>query len=287
MKHRLLLASCVLLGLASSGCGSDSAPDPGFRTEDSEPVDVDNLQIRVSGQMRVLPEASRWLAAQGQTEPSLSGLTVTIEEPLRVAVNDLDATFGVTTLEDDGTFGVADIPVREVNVGLAAGMSGPGLVRTNTVIYDSAFTGSRPRTNLIETRGYALPVSFHDALGAALGEPRLRGHTENRAGTLLAAGFVLGRVVDEDGKPRAGARVVPDRSNLAERIYYPSLDLSSVNQEGTSEDGLFVYVHTGLAAEAFRVSVEGETGSVSRNVVIGPGWGLILTLHPGLHPPIE
>ncbi|WP_342378064.1 carboxypeptidase regulatory-like domain-containing protein [Myxococcus stipitatus] len=288
MKHRLLLASCVLLGLTSSGCGSDdSAPDPGYRTEDSEPIDVDNLSIRVSGQARVLPEASRWLATTGRSEPSLSGLSVTIEEPLRVAVNDLDATFGSSALDDAGAFGVAGILVKNVNVGLAVGMSGPGLMRTSTIIYDSSFTGSRPRTNLIETRAYALPESFHDALSTALGESRLLGHTENRARTLREAGFALGRVVDENGRPRAGVRVAPSRTELADRIYYPSADLGSVNQEGTSEEGLFVYVHTGLAVESFHVSVEGEEDAVPRNVVTAPGLGLMFTLHPGLHPPIE
>ncbi|QSQ11611.1 carboxypeptidase regulatory-like domain-containing protein [Myxococcus landrumensis] len=288
MKHRLLLASCVLLGLTSSGCGSDdSAPDPGYRTEDSEPVDVDNLSIRVSGKALMLPEAARWLASTGKSAPILSGLTVTLEEPLRVAVNDLDATFGTSTLDEAGAFGVAGISVRDVNVGLAVGMSGPGLARTSTIIYDSAFTGSRPRTNLIETRAYALPESFHDALSTALGESRLLGLTENRARNLREAGFALGRVVDENGRPRAGVRVVPNRTDLAERIFYPSSDLSGVNQEGTSEEGLFVYVHTGLAVESFHVSEEGEENAVPRNVVTAPGWGLMLTLYPGLHPPIE
>ncbi|WP_205522864.1 carboxypeptidase regulatory-like domain-containing protein [Myxococcus eversor] len=286
MKRPFLLASCVLLGLASSGCGSGGpAPDPGFQTEDAESVDLDNLRIRVSGQAQVLPEAARLFTALGQPVPSLGGMPILVEEPLRVAVNDVNATFGTGVLQEDGAFAVTEVPVREVHQGLAVGLGGPGFVRTVTVVYDSVFTGARPRTDVIESSAWALPESFHDALGTAMGEPLLRGHTEDRAHTLRDAGFALGRVVDENGQPRAGVRVVPDRSELTERIYYPTADLNGVNQVGTSADGLFLYVHTAGDAETFRLGVEGEEAYVARNVAVAPGWGLVLTLYPGLHPP--
>ncbi|NTX10125.1 carboxypeptidase regulatory-like domain-containing protein [Myxococcus sp. CA051A] len=286
MKRPILLASCVLLGLVSSGCGSGGpAPDPGFQTDDAESVDLDNLRIRVSGQAQVLPEAARLLTSLGQPVPSLGGMPVAIEEPLRVAVNDLNATFGTGAIAEDGAFAVAEVPVREVHQGLAVGLNGPGFVRTVTVVYDSVFTGARPRTDVIEASAWALPEQFHDALCTAMGEPLLRGHTEDRARTLRDAGFALGRVVDENGQPRAGVRVVPDRSELTERIYYPTSDLNGVNQAGTSAEGLFLYVHTARDAETFRLGVEGEDTYVARNVAVAPGWGLVLTLYPGLHPP--
>ncbi|MFP2931932.1 carboxypeptidase regulatory-like domain-containing protein [Pyxidicoccus sp. 3LG] len=285
MKRHLLIASCVLLGLAS-GCGpGPSAPDPGVRTEDAEAVDLDNLRIRISGQAAVLPEAARLLESRGQPVPSLEGIAVTIEEPLRLSVNDADATFGSSTLAADGAFSVDAVAVREVHQSLAAGLSAPGFVRTATVVYDTAFTGARPRTDLVDVSAWALPEAFHDALVAAVGESRVRGHTGDKAGTLRDAGFVLGRVVDADGRPVAGVRVAPDRSELAERIYYPTPELGGVGQDGTGADGLFVYVHTGADAETFRLGVEGAEDYVSRNVGAAPGWGLVLTLHPGNHPP--
>lgn len=286
MKRPLLIATCVLLGLASPGCGSDgSAPDPGVRTEDAEAVDLDNLRIRVSGRAEVLPEAARLLQSRGQTSPSLAGVPVTIEEPLRVAVNDGDATFGTGQMSADGAFSVDGVAVREVHQSLAAGVDAPGFVRTATIIYDTAFTGGRPRTDLIDVRVWAVPDGFHDALGAAVGEARLRGHTGDKAATLRDAGFVLGRVVDADGRPVAGVRVVPDRSELAGRVYYPTPDFTGAGQEGTGADGLFVYVHTGVDAETFRLSVEGAEGYLPRNVGASPGWGLVLTVHPGTFPP--
>ena len=96
---------------------------------------------------------------------------------------------------------------------------------------------------------------------------------------------VLGRVVDMDGRPVAGVRVTPDRSELADRVYYPAADLSGVGQDGTGEDGLFLYVHSAADAETFRLSVEGAEGYVPRNAGAAPGWGLLLTVYPGAHPP--
>nr|WP_274622494.1 carboxypeptidase regulatory-like domain-containing protein [Myxococcus fulvus] len=286
MKRPFLLTSCVLLGLASSACGSGGpAPDPGFQTEDAESVDLDNLRIRVSGRARVLPEAERWLAAQGQPTPTLDGVPIAIQEPLRVAVNDDNPTFGTGTVEADGAFAVEDVPVREVHQGLATSLEGAGLVRTLTPVYDSVFTGARPRTDVIEASVWALPEQFHDALGTAFGEPLLRGLTSDRARTLRDAGFVLGRVVDASGQPRAGVRVVPDRSELAERIFYPSADFNGVDQVGTSSDGLFIYVHTGLDAETFRLGVEGDDTYVARNASVAPGWGFVLTVYPGIYAP--
>ncbi|NMO18228.1 carboxypeptidase regulatory-like domain-containing protein [Pyxidicoccus fallax] len=285
MKRPFLIATCVLLGLAS-GCGSDGAtPDPGVRTEDAEAVDLDNLRIRVRGRAEVLPEATRLLEARGQPVPSLAGVPVTIEEPLRVAVNDANATFGAGALAEAGDFDVNEVPVREVHQSLAVGLSAPGLVRTATVIYDTTFTGGRPRTDLIDARAWALPEAFHDALTAALGESRLRGHTGDKATTLRDAGFVLGRVVDANGHPVAGMRVTLDRSELADRVYYPTADFSGVGQDGTGADGLFLYVHSAGDAETFRLSVDGADTYVPRNVGAAPGWGLVLTVYPGQHPP--
>jgi hypothetical protein len=233
----------------------------------------------------VLPEARRLLESLGQPVPSLDGVPVSIEEPLRLAVNDVNATFGTGALTADGAFSVDGVPVREMHQSLAAGLTAPGLVRTATVIYDTAFTRARPRTDLVDTRAWALPESFHDALSAAVGEPRLLRHTDDKAATLRDAGFVLGRVVDADGRPVAGARVTPDRAELADRFYYPNADFSGVGQDGTGPDGLFVYVHSGADAETFRLSVEGADAYTPRNVGAAPGWGLMLTVYPGSFPP--
>jgi hypothetical protein len=285
MKSSCLLAGCALLGLSLAACGSGSIPDPGTRTEDAQIVDLDNLLITVNGRVELLPEAARLLSAQGQPPPALAGLPLVIEEPLRVGVRDPSATFGAGTLFEDGGFSISDIPVRDIHLSLAASLEHESFVRASTIVFDTAFTGSRPRTDVIEARVWALPVAFHEALTRAVGPEALHVHTEGRAQTLLEAGFVLGRVVDETGKPVAGARVRLDRGELADRIYYPSEDLAHAGQGGTSAHGLFLYVHSGADTETFRVSLHGTETYMWRNAGATPGRGLVITLFPGTYAP--
>ncbi|MFP2913535.1 carboxypeptidase regulatory-like domain-containing protein, partial [Pyxidicoccus sp. 3LFB2] len=163
MKRPLLIATCVLLGL-TSGCGSDgAAPDPGVRTEDAEAVDLDNLKIRVSGRAEVLPEARRLLESRGQPVPSLEGVPVSIEEPLRLSVNDANASFGASTLTADGAFSVDEVAVREMHQSLAAGLAAPGLVRTASVHLRHGLHRRPAAPRTWWTRGaWALPDAFHD-----------------------------------------------------------------------------------------------------------------------------
>ena len=100
MKSSCLPVCCVLLGVSLAACGSGANPDPGARTEDAQIVDLDNLHITVHGQAALLPEAARLMSAQGQPLPSLAGLPIVIEEPLRVEVSDPSATFGSGTLDE-------------------------------------------------------------------------------------------------------------------------------------------------------------------------------------------
>ena len=282
MKQFIRAAGGAVLGLVALACGDGGfTPDPGVRTEDAEAVDLENLRILVSGQAEVFPEA----VGREASATSLAGMALSVEEPLRVAVNDASATFATGAVSEDGTFRITDVPVRDIHQGLAVGLAHEGLVRSTTLIYDTAFTGTRPRTDIIDARAWALPVAFVDQLGAAVGEPRLRSLTGDQASTLAAAGFVLGRVVDLQGRPVSGARVALDRAELAERILYPSEDLASVNPAGTASHGLFLYVHSASSVESFQLSVEGADTYVPRNVDAGPGLGVVLTVYPGRYAP--
>jgi hypothetical protein len=286
MKHPCLLACCTLLGLGLAACGfGDSMPDPGSRTEDAQNVDLDTLLITVRGRAELLPEAARLLAAQGQTPPALGGLPLSIEEPLRMGVNDPVATFGTGSVAEDGAFSVIDVPVRDIHQSLAARVDHEGLVPSSTIVFDTAFSGTRPRTDITGAHAWALPLAFHEALTRAVGEEALLGHTDGRARTLREAGFLLGRVVDAAGQPVAGARVRLERGELADRLYYPSEDLSQVGQSGTSAHGLFLYVHSGAEVETFRVSLHGTEAYLWRNAGATPGRGLVLTLFPGTTAP--
>lgn len=284
MKPSCLLACCVL-GLNLAACGFGSLPDPGTRTEDARILDPEALHITVAGRVELLPEAARWLTAQGLAPPSLAGLPLAIEEPLRVAVRDPGATFGTGTVDEEGGFSISGVAVRDIHQSLAAGLEHEGFVRASTIVFDTAFTGSRPRTDVIGARVWALPRAFHEALTRAVGPEAVSAHSAGRARTLLEAGFVLGRVVDAAGRPIKGARVKLDRARLADRLYYPSEDLTQAGQEGTSANGLFLYVHSGEDTETFQVNLRGEEGYVWRNAGATPGHGLVLTLFPGTHAP--
>ena len=284
MKRLSVLVSYALLGLVPTACGPGSnPPDPGVSTESAPAVDVSQLAISVSGRAEVLPEAARFLAAQGQPVPSLQGRAISVEEPLRLLLRDASARFGTSPLAEDGAFRVDDVHVRDVHLGLGAGFELEGFARTTTVLFDTALPNTRPRTDVINARAWAVPLAFHDALGQAVGEERLRTLSQGRAGTLLEAGFVLGRVVDAQGQPVPGARVTVNHEDLAGRVFYPSDDFASASQgpEGTGASGLFLFVGSGGEAETFRLGVDGLEDYKARNAGTAPGVGLVLTLYPG------
>lgn len=285
MKRLSVLVSCAFLGLAPAACGPGSTPDPGVRTENAPTTEEEHLVLNVSGHAELLPEAARYLASQGQPAPALQDVPLFLEEPLRTMLRDPEARFSTSALADDGAFRFEDVPVRGVHLGLAAGVEHEGFARTTTVLFDTALNNTRPRLDLVGTRAWAVPMAFHDALTRAVGEERIRGLTTGRASTLQEAGFILGRVVDSQGNPVAGVRVKPDRDAFSGLVFYPSDDFTSASQEGTAGSGLFVLVWTADAPEAFRLSVDGHDGYLSRNVAGAPGLGLVLTLFPGRYAP--
>jgi hypothetical protein len=285
MKRPCLLALCSLLGWGLSACGDGTRPDPGLLTEDAQPVDLDRLRVTVRGQVALFPEAAQRMAARGEPLPSLEGLSVDIDEPLRVAVNDPAASFGTGRTTGGGAFDVSGVPVKDIHTSLAASLTHPGLVPTSTIVFDTAFTGSRPRTDISGASAWALPLSFQDTLTQAVGEGAIVAHTQGLAQNLWDAGFIVGRVVDAQGQPVAGARIQPEPGELADRLYYPSEDFTRAGQDGTSSHGLFVYVHSGLGAEAFRLTVHGTEAYPWRNAGAMPGRALVLTLHPGGRAP--
>lgn len=286
MTRVVLLATCVLVSLCG-GCGSEEQSADPVQPEEVSPED---LLITVSGQVELFPEAAQYLAAQGEPLPSLEGLAVRIEEPLRVAVNDPDAPLATGSLAESSTFRVSDVPVRNIALSLSAGVGeasgNGGLMRSSTVLFDTALTQTRPRRDLVETRAYAVPLRYVDALTQAVGSSQVLSLSGGTLSHLRETGFVLGRVVDAEGKPVSGARVVVDRPELAGRIFYPSEDATTpAGTFATRSSGLFLFVHSGGDVEPFHLGVEGATGTyVPRNAGGARGLAVVVTLSPGTQP---
>ncbi|WP_434385881.1 carboxypeptidase regulatory-like domain-containing protein [Melittangium boletus] len=277
MKRPNVFFCCLLLGLAPAACGPGLEPESdGSGTA----IDPDNPTITVSGRAEVFPEATRLLATQGQVAPALDGFGLTLEEPLGVGVNDAHAVLGQGRVEAGGGFTVPDVAVKGIHLSLAARVEHEGFVPSSTILFDTVFTRTRPTLDLVDTRVWALPNAFHDALTRAVGEQAIRAQTGGAAGTLKDAGFLLGRVVDAKGAPRAGVRVVGENNDVTAHIYYPSADFRGANQKLTSETGLFVYVHSGGAPDVFGLAVKGEKAYLTRNVGASQGSALIVTFHP-------
>jgi hypothetical protein len=286
MTRAAFLATCVLVSLWG-GCGSSDEDAGPVAPEEVRPED---LLITVSGQVELFPEASQYLASQSEPLPALEGLAVRIEEPLRVAVNDPDAPLATGSVGSAGTYRVSDVPVRNIALSLSAGVgeaSGSGgLMRSSTVLFDTALTQTRPRRDLVETHAYALPLRYVDALTQAVGPGEVLALSGGTLSNLRETGFVLGRVVDAEGKPVSGARIVLDRPELAGQIFYPSADTTTpVGTFATRSSGLFLFAHTGGDVETFRIGVEGAPGTyVPRNAGGARGLAVVLTLTPGTQP---
>ena len=271
MKRPSSLLRGAVLALLPLACGPGVDPDATGPTQ----IDPDNPTIAVSGRAEVFPEAVNLLSAQGEQSPALEGLTLTLEEPLGKGVNDANAVLG-----EGGGFNVPDVAVKGIHLSLAAHLEHTGFVPSSTILFDTVFTRTRPTTDLYDTRAWAVPDAFHDALTRAVGESTLRTRTDGRAGTLRDAGFILGRVVDAEGKPREGARVVGENNDVTARIYYPSADLHGTTQQATSSTGLFLYVHSAEAPDVFGLAVKGEKAYFTRNVGAATGRVLVVTFYP-------
>jgi hypothetical protein len=228
--------ACLLLG-----CSSNPTPADSGIVEDAG---SDEVFFDVSGTARVHPVAAQFLADAG-LDAGLVGLTVRVEEPLKVALSNPDGVFSTQTLGAAGTFEAKNLSSLDINLGVAAGIfdptdAGTRVVRSATILFDVALQNQKPTGNITGT-AFAVPVQFHDKLTAAITEAKIRMLTgANDKPTLFEAGFILGRVVDAQGKPVAGATISPSPANLVSGFFYPTADLSSLST-ATSSNGVFIY----------------------------------------------
>src|SRR5579871_1069917 len=199
------------LGFATGCPGPKSAADGGTDAGGGPAI------ITVSGRAFIHPQAVAWANDAGIPVPSLAGLTLAVDEPLKVALGDPSGHFGQVTLDGDGGFSVPNVDTGVIALGLAAtftdeetgvcadgglggpdaGCAAPKVVHGASGIYDMALENGQPPTmDLTGTKAYALPTPFHDQLSAAVGVNRITSITSGVATNLISAGFIFGEVVD-------------------------------------------------------------------------------------------
>jgi hypothetical protein len=219
---------------------------------------------------------------------SLVGLTVRVEEPLKVAGNNPAGVFSTATLDATARFSVQNVSNELVNLGVAVGVRDdadagvPKVVRSATVVYDVLLKGAKPVGEVKDRVAYAIPTAFHDRLTALLTPAKLRMLTPDAPkDTLIGAGCILGKVLDAQGAPVAGVTITPSANSVASRFFYPSADLSSLGTS-TSSSGLFLYVHEGTdLVQQFNFRVEGRSEYKQRNAGAVNNACLVVMVTPG------
>jgi hypothetical protein len=284
---RLLFANLALL----AACGGTTTKSDAGVDAGPEPL----ANVKVAGTVRVFPDAVGVLADAGLTFGT-NHLTVRVEEPFKVALNNPDGIFYTGTLDATGVFSAPTVPTDLVTLGIAVGVrddtSGgtyPLVVRSATTVYDVALNdGAKPSADLTGAKAWAVPYQFHQALTALITEARIRTITGlNDAGTLITAGFVLGKVVDAQGNPVSGAVIEPIGATgpaRTARLFYPAADLKSLGT-ATSANGLFVYVHTGGDVDTFQFKLTGKADYKQRSAGAAKDACLVLTVFPGTVEP--
>jgi hypothetical protein len=248
---------------------------------------MDLQQFNVNGTTAMFPEGAAMLADAGLST-SVAGLRMRVEEPFKIAINDNDplGIFSDAILDAGGEYSAQNVQVDLVTLGVAGGVrddtDAGRVIRSATTLWDVALEGSKPDHDLTGTKTWAVPTPYHAALTQAVTPAAIRSITGD-AGTLIEAGFILGRIVDANGAGVAGVTLTPTAS-VEGQFFYPSLDLSGTGT-ATASNGIFLYVHNGGDVETFRVNVTNHTEYKTRTAGAAANACLVLTVYPGATAP--
>jgi hypothetical protein len=296
---RLIPLFALALAACSQGSNNNN-PDSGGNPDSGNAPPI----ITVSGTASIHPAALGWMQDAGLTPPSLAGLTLSVDEPFKVALGDSHGHFGQMTLDSTGSFSVSGVDTAQVVLGIAAavrdnrpgvcdgglpvdgGCAGGAVINAASGVYDVQLQGGIPSSDVDGGKAYAVPLAFHDQLTAAVGAGVISSITSGSQSTLLGAGFILGRIVDAQGRPVSGASVELIPSTTASQLFYVADDFRSVNQVATGATGLFVYVHTGSSTvTTFTLKVNNHSEYLGRNAGAVAGNSLVMTVFPGTVQP--
>jgi hypothetical protein len=244
---------------------------------------MDVITFNVSGTAKMFPEGAALLADAGLST-SIAGLRLRVEEPFKIAVNENDplGIFSTAILDAGGEFSATNVDDDLVTLGVAAGIrdetDAGRVIRAATTLYDVALEGMKPDHDLTGQTAWAIPSAYHDALTAAVGPTQIQAVTNGAKTTLFAAGFILGRIVDAQGTPVAGATLTPT-GTVAGKFFYPLANLTGYSAT-TQSNGLFVYVHNGGPVETFRFNVTGRSEYKTRQGGATANACLVITVAP-------
>jgi hypothetical protein len=282
---KLVLAGAVALVLSACSGSSSNDGGNGGGAGGGSGGGGGATSFNVSGKAVVYPPAQNYTGDGGFT---LVGLTARVEEPFKVATGSGGAVFSTTILDADAGFGATGLSPDDIVLGVGAGIfddGGTRVIRSATTIYDVALNdGNKPSADIVNAKGYAIPTPFHDQLVTAITPAKIQMLTSANGpfSTLVAAGCMIGRVIDTSGAPVAGVTVHP--SSFASNFFYPTADLTGVGTS-TSSNGLFVYVHNGGAVSPFNFTIDSHSEYKQRNAGATPGACLVIDVFPGTTPP--
>lgn len=286
MKRLFFILLSALSAVFTLGCPGNGASDGGTPDADEPP----GVEITVSGTTYVYPLAAAYVSDAGLPAVSLAGLTLRMEEPLKVALKDPTGILGSQTLTSGGAFSFTQVPMDLVNLGLAAGVrddsdagTGPRVIRSATTLYDVALQGKKPDADLVGLKAWAVPTAFHEKLTLAVTAAKVTQVTtpKNPKSTLIEAGFILGQVVDSTGAPVTGAVITTSPVAMASQIVYPTADFSTT-QGATSSNGLFIFIHDGdQQPVTFSFVVKDKPEYLLRKGGAALDACLLITVYPG------
>jgi|GEM_PF-1002850 len=291
MSRSLTLATACAAGLAACAGGSSNQKDGGT---DAGLDPFEPPVVAFSGTARVLPEAAAWLQDAGRPVPSLAGVTLRVEEPLLMGLNDKDprALFGEVPLDASGAFSVSTVDTADVIAGVAAGFrddADAGIARGASTLWDKIREGSIPLNDVSGTQAWAFPTAFVEHLTSVVGAQAILVASDNLGDTLQQSGFALIRVVDAAGAPVSGARLgfscgIGCVRTTEKQFLYPSADFSAAAAHGaggkTAAHGLVLYIHNNNQAHQVAVTVEGNAAYKAHAAGGATNAGLFVTVSP-------